>query len=87
MWQKKKLESSNYDKCLPYRYLPYKFMDSDSDGWIKAIEFKPPEYELVELQTNLQKTVGWRQLGSWFIRKSKEKEKVLLWRRIPTRNY
>jgi hypothetical protein len=87
MWEKKKIDTTNFNYDLPYRNLPYKYMESNIHGWIKADEYKPAEYELVELQTNIRKVKGWRQLGSWFIRKALPNEKVLLWKRIPSRNH
>lgn len=65
-------------------YNQFKHLE-DADGWVDASKYKPHDYDLVELMMeNKIKRTGWWTGNSWFYRKYKLNEKVILWRKTRT---
>lgn len=63
-------------------FVSYCDCKTDFDGWIKAEEFLPEDYDLCRLKMETGKTrMGWCTGGGWDGAKVKQDERVIYWKR------
>ena len=67
---------------MEYELKPFKEYPHDLLGWINASLYKPPDFIIVEIETNYRQIRGWWTGQDWFIRKPKENEVVKNWKKI-----
>lgn len=64
------------------RLLSYKDVVTDEEGWVKAIDFLPPDYDLVLIKLNPEKIVsGWHTGHYWEGLRLPASQDVEYWKR------
>lgn len=63
------------------KFINYRDVEADDDGWVNANLFLPPDYELCYLKTSEKTISGWHITSGWDGHRLLSTDNVLYWKR------